>query len=231
MRPCVARSVRYPSGRSVGYDAASSIAFAPPLPRSQWRLAWLAVAVSCSPNALAAGPGAALYATLAKDAVPPSLAGKKPQVHVLGVPDEERAQGVVGSILVSVPDENAFIRYFVFDTHANAARGYRRYVAEPWGAPMRRIAQDEMKPERGIAPGKVTCELQRNDTTRVYAGACLHVHSTLPVVTRGTQPVKFNDKLKLGDPKVQRAREMLAAAEAVTLAGEGSLQAEKAARR
>ena len=57
------------------------------------------------------------------------------------------------------------------------------------------------------------------------------MHATLPVVTRGTQPVKFNDKLKLRDPKVQRAREMLAASEAVTLAGEGSLQAAKAGGR
>jgi len=201
-----------------------------PLPSTSYAYPLLAAAWLQVSAAHAAGPGDALYAALAKDAVPPSLRGKA-QVQVLDVPREERAQGVVGSILVSVPSEKAYLRYFVFDTPASAARGYKRYAAEPWARPMRRVAQEEMTPGRGMAPGKITCELQRNESTRLYAGACLHIHATLPVLVRGTQPVKFDDRLKFADAKLQQARQMLAAAESMTLAGEGSLQAEKAARK
>lgn len=118
----------------------------------------------------------------------------------------------------------------MFDSRDNATRGYRRYAKESWGGPMRRLAQDEFTPQQGIAPGLLTCELQRNESTRLYVSACLHLHATLPVLTRSTLPVKFNDSLKFSDAGVQHGHYMVAAADAMGLAGQGTLHVDKIAR-
>lgn len=177
-----------------------------------------------------ADDGGALYARLARDPVPARLQGKA-QARPLDVPADERAQGVVGSILVSVAADKSHIRYFVFDTRDSAVRGYKRYVAQPWGSPMRRLFQDEFTPQSNIAPGVLTCELQRNDQTGVHVSACLHLHKSLPVLTRSTLPVKFDNSLKFSDPKVDQMRYSAAAADSIGLLSDGTLQVAKVAGR
>ncbi|MCC7328403.1 MAG: hypothetical protein IT521_16520 [Burkholderiales bacterium] len=194
-----------------------------------WALAAASIFV-LSPLARAADTGTALYAKLVQDPVPAKLRGKA-QAQALDVPADERAQGVVGSILVSVAADRSHLRYFVFATRDDAARGYRRYVAQPWGSPMRRLAQEEFTPEQNMAPGVLTCELQRNDRTGVHVSACLHLHKTLPVLTRSTLPVKFDNSLKFSDPKVEQMRYTAAAADSVGLLGDGTLQVVKVAGR
>jgi hypothetical protein len=174
--------------------------------------------------------GGALYARLARDPVPAKLQGKA-QARPLDVPADERAQGVVGSILVSVTADKSHIRYFVFDTRDSAVRGYQRYVAQPWGNPMRRLFQDEFTPQSNIAPGVLTCELQRNDQTGVHVSACLHLHKSLPVLTRSTLPVKFDNSLRFNDPKIDRMRYSAAAADSIGLLSDGTLQVAKVAGR
>jgi len=179
--------------------------------------------------ARAAPDGQAIAAALARDAVPPEYKGKG-KVEVLAVPPDERAQGVVGAVLVALPDK-AYIRYFVFDTQANAQRSYKRYAQQPWGGPMQRVAQDEMTPGGNLPKGSITCELQKNTQTSIYAGACLHFNAAIPVLVRGTLPVKFNDSLKLGDKSMDQARKILAASESLDPTGAGARQAERVARK
>jgi len=196
---------------------------------SAWAVAAAAV-LGVPAIASGADGGPALYAKLARDPVPAKLRGKA-EARPLDIPADERSQGVVGSILVRVTADNSHIRYFVFDTRDNAARGYKRYVQQPWGAPMRRIGQDEFAPKENMAPGVLTCELQRNDSTGLFVSACLHLHKTLPVLTRSTLPVKFNNSVKFGDVKVEHMRAMAAAADSIGLLSDGTLQVEKVAGR
>ncbi len=191
--------------------------------------ALLAVSLAAVTQAVQAAPDAKALATaLARDAVPPEYKGHG-KVEVIAIPPDERAQGVVGAVLVALPDKT-YIRYFVFDTLENARRSYKRYAQQPWGAPMQRVAQDELKPGGNLPRGDVTCELQKNTRSGIYAGACLHFNVALPVLVRGTLPVKFDDRLKLGDKDMDKANKILSASVAINPTGAGARQAERVAR-
>lgn len=183
---------------------------------------------AATPVAQAAPDAKALAAALARDAVPPEYKGQG-KVEVIAIPPDERTQGVVGAVLVALPDK-AYIRYFVFDTLANARRSYKRYAQQPWGAPMQRVAQDELKPGGNLPPGDITCELQKNTQSGIYAGACLHFNAALPVLVRGTLPVKFDDRLKFGDKDMDQANKLLSASAALDPVGAGARQAERISR-
>lgn len=86
-------------------------------------------------------------------------------------------------------------------------------------------------PEGNLPKGSITCELQRNTQTNIYAGACLHFNAALPVLVRGTLPVKFNDSLTLGDKSMDQATKILAASESFDPTGAGARQVERIAHK